>query len=253
MNIQKALVFDIWGDYAHFRRGYTTTSPTTFGFPPRTALTGLIAAILGLPNEKENTDITYYEILGKGKSFLALRILNPIEKVQINLNLIDTKHGFTHWEIQRKGQSPITPRPFQFLKDPKYRIYIWLQDSYYYRKLKELLATHKSKYTAYLGISECIANFRFNGEVQVKEEYTNSIDSIIDTSKATVKIEEGKKYNMDKMPAFMNKNREVEGYINFIYDVSGNPPLTPNPLKIEKNKYWSIMYLSGEKEYVIFF
>jgi CRISPR-associated protein Cas5h len=47
-DVDKVLVFDIWSDYAHFRRGYTTTSPLTYPFPTRTALTGIVAAILGL-------------------------------------------------------------------------------------------------------------------------------------------------------------------------------------------------------------
>lgn len=53
--MDKMLVFDVWGDYAHFRRFYTTTSPLSFPIPPRTALCGLIGAIIGL--EKEGNDI----------------------------------------------------------------------------------------------------------------------------------------------------------------------------------------------------
>ena len=46
--MKKVLVFDIWSEYGHFKKPYTTTSPLTFSIPSRTALTGIIGAILGI-------------------------------------------------------------------------------------------------------------------------------------------------------------------------------------------------------------
>jgi len=43
----KVLVFDIWGDYGHFRKFYTTTSPLTFSFPPPPTIAGILGAIYG--------------------------------------------------------------------------------------------------------------------------------------------------------------------------------------------------------------
>ncbi|MEW6070945.1 MAG: CRISPR-associated protein Cas5, partial [Candidatus Thermoplasmatota archaeon] len=42
------LVFTIKGQFAHWRKWFTTTSPLTYSFPPRTAVIGLIGAILGV-------------------------------------------------------------------------------------------------------------------------------------------------------------------------------------------------------------
>jgi len=44
----KVLVFDVSSDYAHFRQPYSTTSSLTYAIPPRTAIFGLIGAILGI-------------------------------------------------------------------------------------------------------------------------------------------------------------------------------------------------------------
>ncbi|MDI3478645.1 MAG: CRISPR-associated protein Cas5h, partial [Thermoanaerobacterium sp.] len=30
----KSLIFDIYGDFGHFKKYYTTSSPLTFSFPP---------------------------------------------------------------------------------------------------------------------------------------------------------------------------------------------------------------------------
>ena len=43
----KCLVFDIKGDYGHFKKYYTTSSPLTFSIPPRTTVSGMIGALIG--------------------------------------------------------------------------------------------------------------------------------------------------------------------------------------------------------------
>jgi CRISPR-associated protein Cas5h len=65
---ETALVVDVWSDYAHFRKPYTTSSPLTFAFPPRTALAGLVAAIVGLGKEE------YLEHFTRDKASLAVAL-----------------------------------------------------------------------------------------------------------------------------------------------------------------------------------
>ena len=85
--IERLLVFDVWGDYAHFRRFYTTTSPLTFPIPPRTAICGLIGAILGL----EKTNNEYLKYFKLKDAFIGLRLLKPVKKTIISENFIHTK------------------------------------------------------------------------------------------------------------------------------------------------------------------
>ena len=47
----KILVFDIWGEYAHFKKIYATTSALSYVVPPKTSIYGYIGAILGLEKE----------------------------------------------------------------------------------------------------------------------------------------------------------------------------------------------------------
>ena len=82
---EKLLAFDIWGDYGYFRRGYTSTSTITYPFPSRTTIAGLISGIVGL--EKDS----YHDFFNENNSKIGLRILNPIKKMNINLNYINTK------------------------------------------------------------------------------------------------------------------------------------------------------------------
>ncbi|WP_231717005.1 CRISPR-associated protein Cas5 [Desulfosarcina ovata] len=48
----RVLAFKLWGDYGHFRKYYTTTSPLTFEFPPPTSVVGIVSAIIGLDKEQ---------------------------------------------------------------------------------------------------------------------------------------------------------------------------------------------------------
>ena len=238
--IDRVLVFDVWGDYAHFRRGYTTTSPLTYPFPSRTTLAGLISAILGLPRD------SYYKLFGKDNSAFALQILNPIRKIKITQNLIDTKTGFYLWD--NKGQR--TQIPFEFIKKPKYRVYAWLSDQKFDDLIK-LIKEHKSVYTPYLGISECIANFEIfkDGMFEVEKKRVNGeeveIHSIIKKGAVKkIKLEKGKNYGIVKVPGFMNQDRSVSKYMEFYYEEDGKP------LKITEGEYYT---LKGEDVNVVFF
>ncbi len=239
LEIDKVLIFDLWGDYAHFRRGYTTTSPLTYPFPSRTTLAGILAAILGFQRD------SYYEYFRKHNSAFALQILKPIKKIRINLNLIDTKTGFYLWD--NKGQR--TQIPFEFLKDAKYRVYVWIKDKEIFNDLKDLIRNHKSFYTPYLGISECIANFNvFKGGIfdieRKKATKETEIHSIIKKDSGKIKIEPKKKYGLIKVPGFMDKDRVVSEYIEFFYEEEGKP------LLISEGEYYNI---KGENVNIIFF
>jgi CRISPR-associated protein Cas5h len=70
----KVIVFDIWGDYGHFKKFHTTASPLTFSFPPPTAVIGIVAAILGI--DKEN----YWDTFSHDNTRLA-DIIIPLKSV----------------------------------------------------------------------------------------------------------------------------------------------------------------------------
>jgi CRISPR-associated protein Cas5h len=215
--MSKLLVFDIWGNYAHFRKPYTTTSPLTYSIPSRTALTGIIGAILGIEKEKNNEELNY------SNCNLSLRILNPIKKVIINQNLIDTKTSKMMARIKPKGGR--TQIRFEKLKDVKYRIYVEIFDTDLYERLKETLKEHTPKYTPCFGISEDIANFQFVGEFDYEVEHGSvEIDSVVNMEELVpqnIEFEEGKEYFADTYPLEMKRNREVLKYGEILIERQG--------------------------------
>jgi len=243
--IKQVLIFDVWGYYAHFRRFYTTTSPLTFPIPPRTALCGLIAAIIG--KEKENNEYLRYFTLNDAS--IGLRLLNPVKKVIIAENLIDTeKSPKSFYNIKR------TRIRFEFLKDQKYRIYFHHTDKNIYQQLKENVISHKSVYTPCLGLSENIANFEFVGEFKVKSEVSGDyvqINSVLPTEK--IAGEQGINFNIEgdyfsiRVPIELNLDRVVTKYGDIFFERTGK--------SVEAkliSSYWSINYRDGTNENFIF-
>jgi CRISPR-associated protein Cas5h len=224
--MDKVLVFDVWGDYAHFRRFYTTTSPLSFPIPPRTALCGLIGAMIGL--EKEDND--YLKYFSIESAHIALRLLNPIKKTVIAENLIDTKtaHGLGMNLISNRTQIR-----FEFLKDQKYRIYFHCspQGETIYQKLKYNLSHHKTKYTPCLGLSENIANFKFVGEFEINifscEDDYCLVDTVLPLQKIApdngISFESEGKYFSIRVPVELNTQRIVTRYSDIIFDRNGRP------------------------------
>ncbi|SCG85879.1 type I-B CRISPR-associated protein Cas5b [Methanobacterium congolense] len=225
----KALVFDIWGDYAHFRKIETTTSPLTYSIPTGTAVAGLIAAMLGWQRD------SYYDTLSRDNFEFSIRILEPIKKVRMNINLIKTDEGFYLWDI--KG-TPRSPTPYEFIKNPSYRIYIHLKEANTYKTLKYYLENHKTIFTPYLGISELIANFSFVGEYDInpKELERAEVHTVLkkDDYKIYVgNLEEGMRWSRENMPLYMNSDRCVTEYSEVLLEQTGKPLMIENGLFYE--------------------
>lgn len=238
---KKALVFDIWGNYAYFRKGFTATSTLSYPFPSRTTIAGLVSGILGLERD------SYYDLFNKENSEVSLRILNPIKKFRMNLNYINTKEGFILSDIN-ENRGKRTQTPVEFLKDVKYRIYLSLSNNDIMDDLFELLNSHKAVYTPCLGISECIANFKIVGDdflpiekKSIGENETVFIDSVV-PSESKIIIESKKKYGLIKSPGFFNHERIVNSYNEYYYEENG-----------KSIKLSNVDYVKIGKDNVIFF
>jgi CRISPR-associated protein Cas5h len=216
----KVLAFDIWSDYGHFRKFYTTTSPLTFSFPPPPTIAGILGAIYGADKDE------YLKIFSHDKCHLALRIVSVVKKVRMGINLINTKDNY--WQpVKKKNHEPRTQIRTEFLKDPCFRIYVSHVDGKLFDMLAQNIKEHKSIYSVSLGLSELLAEFRFKGifdadqisDGQLAELFTPI--SAINLQKNEIEIEANKKYFKEKMPIRMNPDRVVEIYDDIIYEPDG--------------------------------
>lgn len=220
----KIVVFDIKSDFGFFGKIYSTSSPITYSFPPLPTIQGMVGAILGF-DKKE-----YLDILEYGKFRASVQILNPVKKIRMGINHIDTKEG--RWQpIKTKTRQPRTQMRFELLKDPMFRIYVTHSSEEILLKLAEFTKQHMSFFTLSMGLSELLADFEFKGifeavEKNMPEDYISLCTPIplscINTDiDAPVKIEEGKSYFKERMPLYMKSTREVEKYEDFIFEPNG--------------------------------
>lgn len=206
--------FRLWGDYAHFKKYYTTTSPLTFAMPPPPTIIGIISAILGYSKE-----YNYYLTKFPENSYnIAIQLNNNINKVRWTLNLIDTKHHI--WNIHNRTQIRT-----EYLKNPSYTIYFSHKDKEIYESLQNKLYKHNSIYSISLGLSELLANFEFLGEEKISQVENGSfvqIDSVIPASSLSeencIDYESGKEIFMVNYPLIMNQERIVEKRGEIIFE-----------------------------------
>jgi len=210
----KVLVFDVWGDYAHYRNIETTTSPLTYSIPTGTALAGMVSAIVGLPRD------SYYETFSPENARFAIRPMSRLRKTRINITLINTSRGFL---LQDIGENPRTLIPCEFVKDPKYRIYVWIRDENLRAKLRGFLEEHKSYYTPCLGTANLIADFAYIGENSAEKTNEELVHSVARMDNGKLQIEQNKRYTIERIPTYMNQERVTQDYAEVVYEATNQP------------------------------
>ncbi|MGB9887677.1 MAG: CRISPR-associated protein Cas5 [Moorellales bacterium] len=163
MALERVIVFDLTGFMAHFRKYYTNTSALTYGFPPRTVLMGIVAAVVGWERD------SYYEILDRGR--FGIGIKTPTRRLLQTVNYVRTKKEDL-LELRRLGRVPGTQTPLEFLLPAphcpalRFRVFFNHPDSALLDALAVRLRQGRTYYPLYLGITECPALALWVDEVE---------------------------------------------------------------------------------------
>lgn len=232
MNFKEILIFDIISEYGHFRKYNTTTSPLTYSIPTRTAVAGILGAILGM--ERELADGLYpdgvipvQEFFSKANSDIAIQILNSVKKENVAINLINTKSSF--YDLSKAGRTQIE---FELVKNVKYRVFFALNNQSGFNELAKRIKTKNHHFSPYLGLAQCTASVEFVDIKQAKP-MVNSDESYIDIITAVnlsktfgelpVDFDYSAMYSANNMPIEMNRNREVLEYSEVLIEKNGLP------------------------------
>jgi CRISPR-associated protein Cas5h len=149
----RILAFDLWGDYAHYKMIYATTTAVSYPIPVKTSLYGLLAAILGM--EKEDNE--YLNSFKPGLCKIGIQIMRPIVMQRWNINLRSV-FGPMKPSDNRK------PTMVEMVYRPHYRIFVSHSDPSFMQALSEHIQAHTAVYTPTLGLANLLANFRWVGE-----------------------------------------------------------------------------------------
>lgn len=238
----KILTFEIFGDYGHFKKPYTTTSPLTFSFPPKPSLAGILGAIIGIEKNR------VHSVLKDGEYEVGLRIVNPVSKTRIATNLVDTKKSFYNIEVRNQIR-------FEVLKNPRYKIYFKANSGDAAKNMEILfnnMRERKPYFTVSLGLSQMLCNFsmpeiidgKYIGEVIKNVE----IDSVLIKNndfelEYSYDHKSPSEYFIARMPHVMTTERVVTKFSDFCFE--------PNAKKIKCNRagnFWRI----GSENVVLF-
>ncbi|MHA2017812.1 MAG: type I-B CRISPR-associated protein Cas5b [Promethearchaeota archaeon] len=269
----KILIFDIESELGLFKKFYTTASLLTFDFPPKTALIGLLGAILGYSRKSE-------KLLKLQSIQVGIQILNPIQKMHQGVNWLNTKvRGVSSIQdstrkqlsdIMEKssndaygfvGDMQYKPTNIQLLIEPKYRIYVKDNLPNVFNKLNEAIKNQEYVYSPYLGQTEYIAKITFVDLVEFKEKQIKDplnmipIHTVFPDSQIikdrngnnAIKISDSK-IILETLPLEYEKDNTK--FVKMIYNKECNP------LHVAVKKYFEIsskMINNGDPLNIIFF
>lgn len=253
MNYKEILIFDISSEFGHFRKYNTTTSPLSYSIPTRTAVAGILGAILGM--EREVADGVYpvgaipvQEFFSKSNSDIAIQILNPIKKENVAMNLINTKTSF--YDLTRAGRTQIE---FELVKNVKYRIFFALNNNQLvFNELAERIKTKSHHFSPYLGLAQFTATIDFVDVKQAearenKEENFIDIITAVNLSKTIgeqpVEFDYSAMYSANNMAIEMNRNREIQEFSEVLIEKNGLPVKAKVKDYYKIENYGNILFL----------
>lgn len=229
MDTREFVIFDVGSDIAHFRRQYAVTTALTYAVPPRTALCGLVGAVLGLPKNECLRELTDLDAV------FGLQIMEPVRTSHVSINLLDTKGSL---DFRPKRVNPHTAMRYEVVHSPRYRV--MFSHATLGHRLAHLLGRGESRYTPCLGLAWMIAWFddvhvmaadRIDGDTKccrfVSPVRTGELTEAIQWNVKSV-------YQRIRMPAEMRPDRQVTRYEEYIIDTTGQP------LEATLKSYWKL-------------
>ncbi|MBI5217358.1 MAG: CRISPR-associated protein Cas5 [Bacteroidia bacterium] len=206
----KGLKFIIDGNWAHFKKPETNNNPLTHDFITKTALIGLIGAVLG--KERDEMRPLFPQL--SEDLLYGVQIINTVKK---------ESWGFT----MRKAVNLLekAPKHLEFLKSPKYLVAVTLCDARsekLFNDFVEALKNSEARYTPVLGLHNCPANLKFQSEGEFSEKRNGLFKAKCAVSrKHTLNTQETRQFRIgfERIPTFQNDDfwNLPDRYVEVIY------------------------------------
>lgn len=213
----KAIQFEVSGNWGHFRKVETNNNPLTHDLITKTALVGLIGAVVGIERE-------------------PMRRLFPIlcdaliYNVEVKSIIKKQSWGFTLRQASNVFES--SPRYMEILSQPKFSIVLACKDEMrtegIFAKFCEMIKNKKACFTPVLGLHNCPAELNFIAEGSISESKSGAFETlgfvtpnhhpkIINSNSMFSRI------GFDKIPTYQTDDfwNLPERYAPIIYPVGG--------------------------------
>lgn len=207
---KQAIKFKLSGDYALFKKPFANNQPQSFVIPPKTAILGMIGAIMGWSKNE------YIKILPFDKFSYAVRLLTPkIKKDLIGINLMQgksAKFNFNENPLRNppeRGQR--SPTRFEFLKDMKWEIFLIIENSQIKEELLGRLEEKRFVYNPNLGLQSLFAKITDEAflEVELANEVNGNLYTSFEKSFVKFKIKKPVAFYNELIPVSFQKDRSL--------------------------------------------
>ncbi len=219
---KQAIKFKLSGDYALFKKPFANNQPQSFVIPPKTAILGMIGAIMGWSKSE------YIETLPFDKFSYAVRLLtSKIKKDLIGINLMQgksAKFNFNGNPIKNppeRGQR--SPTRFEFIKDIEWEIFLIIDDSKIQNDFFKRLKTKRFVYNPNLGLQSLFAKIESEPllDIELANEINNNIYTSFEKDFIKFKIAKPVAFYNELIPVSFNKDRSLprtKEMISFVGD-----------------------------------
>lgn len=213
-NFMKAAIIKIEGNWAHFKKPETNNNPLTHDFITKTALIGLIGAVLGI---ERNEMRSLYPRLSEDLLY-GVQILESVKKESWSFKL---------WRLDESDPNKIKrPVQMEFLKNPRFSVAVALKND----RLNEIfenfifaIGRSQARFTPVLGLHNCPANLSLfargefeeaNGQFTTKS-FVSAENHKLENVTATKEFHVG----LEKIPTFQNDDfwNLPDKYLRVVY------------------------------------
>lgn len=210
----KAILLEIKGNWAQFRKAETNNNPLSHDFITKTAFVGMMGAVLGIERKEMK------ELFPKfSDAFLyGVQVLNPVNKQSWGFTLRSVSHC---WDK--------SPKQMEFLKDVHYKVILGLKDNAlldYFIEFLDYIKNEKSCYQPVLGLHNCPAEIKFVSEGIIEEKKGDFETYGFVTNDYTPNMDDLTNFRLsfDKIPTYQNNDfwNIPEKFVRVIYPSEGN-------------------------------
>lgn len=209
------LLLRISGNWAHFKKPETNNNPLTHDFLTKTALIGMIGAVLG--KDREAMRPLFPQLSDDLKYGVMLE--NPVKKQTWAFTLRRFAAGRSNLEV-----TGLSPRPFELLKDPCFRVAIALAEERSraeFEAFARLVANSETYFDPVLGLHNCPAEISLlgRGAVEASEGDFRTAGFVPRTLKPHPDMSAAFRVGFERLPAYQNADmwNPPERYIEVVY------------------------------------
>jgi CRISPR-associated protein Cas5 subtype I-B len=214
-----AILFNVSGNWGHFKKVDTNNNPLTHDFITKTALIGMIGAVTGI-ERKAMKDV--FPQLSE----------DLLYSVALNNHVKKESWGFTLRSVKVNIEK--SPWQFEFLKAPDFDIVLTLKDERskdIFNRFADYIENGMAYYNPTLGLANCPADIAFIAKGTISDKQTGDF----------------------KTKGFISKRHQIEISENFDFRIGFEriPTYQDNDFWNDPEKYAEVAYCSGGSGFTV--